>query len=66
MSLSNAMRFVAAVRADANLLQGITSLDQCCVLGAKMGMDFSIAELRDAHGKEWGMRRFHFTKQPAR
>jgi len=27
---------------------------------------FSVVELRDAHGKEWGMRHFHFAKRIAR
>jgi len=66
MSLADAMRFIVTVRADPALMRDITSLDQCSMLGASMGLEFSVAELRDAHGKEWGMRRFHFAKQVRR
>jgi hypothetical protein len=66
MPLADAMRFVAAVRTNPAILRDITSLEQCRVLGAKMGLDFSVVELRDAHGKEWGMRHFHFAKRIAR
>lgn len=59
------MRFIAAIRADPALMREVTSLEQCSRLGASMGYTFSVAELRDAHGKEWGMRRFHFARQVA-
>jgi hypothetical protein len=46
-------------------MREVTNLEQCSILGASMGYTFSVVELRDAHGKEWGMRRFHFARQVA-
>jgi hypothetical protein len=62
MSLHDAMRFITAVRASPKLLQETSALNECRLIGKRMGLDFSLEDLLDAHGKDWALRWFHFRK----
>jgi len=62
MSVQNAIRFIARLRADEALrkelapsgeLPGLAGL---VGLGGKIGLAFAVEELRAAHKYDWGMR----------
>jgi hypothetical protein len=65
MSVNDAMRFIARVRNDENLQTELRELgidpdlSEVAALGARLGLTFSIAELRSAYGYEWTMRSIH-------
>ena len=65
MSVNDAMRFIARVRNDENLQTELRELgidpdlSEVAALGARLGLNFSIAELRSAFGYEWTMRSIH-------
>ena len=65
MSLQHALRFIAQTRTDDELRQAVASLpadaslELCVQLGAARDLVFSCDELRNAHARDWTMRRFH-------
>ena len=72
MSVNEAMQFISRVRSDENLQTELRELgidpdlSQVAAVGAHLGLNFSIAELRSAFGYEWTMRSIHrgFLKKP--
>ena len=65
MSVNDAMQFIARVRNEENLQAELRELgidpdlSQVAALGERLGLNFSIAELRSAFGYEWTMRSIH-------
>jgi len=65
MSVNHAMQFIARVRSDESLQAELRELgidpdlSEVAALGARLGLNFSIAELRSAFGYEWTMRSIH-------
>ena len=65
MSVKDAMQFIGRVRSDEALKAELRELgidpdlNQVAALGARLGLNFSIAELRSAFGYEWTMRSIH-------
>jgi len=65
MSVNDAMQFIARVRSNENLQAQLRELgidpdlSEVAALGARLGLNFSIAELRSAFGYEWAMRSIH-------
>ena len=66
MSLREALEFVRAVREDAALRAEIerlgpdATLEQVAAIGARLGRDFTVDELRAAHAHDWGFRSARF------
>jgi hypothetical protein len=62
MSVQHALQFIARVREDAQLKEEIRQLgidpelSAIVAIGARIGMRFTVEELRKAYGYEWNMR----------
>ena len=67
MSLRQAAAFIQRVASDPSLRRNLENLkppvDLDCIqaIGARLGYDFTAAELRRAFAFDWGMRWCHFT-----
>ena len=66
MALKDALQFISRVRSDDQVSNGLRrlgidpDLGECVAMGARMGLHFSVEELRTAFGYEWTMRSIHF------
>ncbi|WP_089727243.1 Nif11-like leader peptide family natural product precursor [Candidatus Thiosymbion oneisti] len=62
MSVKNALQFIVQLRADEELSKqlvfsdGVPELESLVRLGDKIGLSFTVEELRVAHKHDWGMR----------
>jgi len=62
MSVRNALQFIVRLRADETLRKRLVCPDDAPELGSffelggKIGLSFTIEELRTAHKHDWGMR----------
>lgn len=67
MSIQNALRFIAAVREDAELRVRIeqlglaVTLEDLVALGAGRGFGFTAAEMEHAYKHDWAMRRARYS-----
>ncbi|HLI78878.1 MAG TPA: Nif11-like leader peptide family natural product precursor [Candidatus Binataceae bacterium] len=66
MSARNAMQFIARVRSDEKTKAEVRALGldpeltEVAAIGARMGLHFSVDELRNAYGYEWTMRALYY------
>ena len=66
MPLRDAIEFITRIRDDDQArkdLRGLgidPDLDDCVALGLRMGLHFSIEELRTAYSYEWTMRSIYY------
>lgn len=66
MSVKNALQFIARLRADERLRaqlispDGPAGLERFVELGDRIGLAFTVEELRTAHRDDWGMRYLSF------
>lgn len=63
MSVQNALRFIAEVRNDPDLVGKVQELGpgatvlRLVAMGRAKGLDFTVEELRDAYKHDWTLRR---------
>jgi predicted ribosomally synthesized peptide with nif11-like leader len=66
MSAREAMQFIARVRSDEKIREQLRALGidpdlaEVAAIGARMGLNFSVDELRNAYGYEWTMRALYY------
>lgn len=68
MSVQNALRFIAEVRKDPDLVRKVQDLgpgatiDRLVVMGKGKGFDFTAEELREAYKHDWTLRRARYSE----
>lgn len=68
MSVQNALRFIAEVRKDPDLVRKVQDLGpgativRLVAMGKAKGLDFTVEELRDAYKHDWTLRRARYSK----
>jgi predicted ribosomally synthesized peptide with nif11-like leader len=68
MSIQQALRFIAEVRSDPNLVRDVqdlgpgATLDRLVALGKARGFSFTAEELREAHKHDWTLRRARYSE----
>jgi hypothetical protein len=66
MSVHDAMQFIARVRTDEQIREEVRALgidpdlSEVVAIGGRLGLRFSVEELRSAYGYEWTMRSLYY------